>query len=106
MEVTPGMAQLLEELPLAGPLYRRLPIRSDPARSPCLHSPSGPSCSRKYPHNHVEKAHGVPPTFELIQVQRPFMSLGFAPSVILPDGTTPVALDPGALDVIRPCSGS
>jgi hypothetical protein len=23
-----------------------------------------------------------------------------------PDGTTPVALDPGALDVIRPCSGS
>src|SRR5437762_14339706 len=46
------------------------------------------------------------PTFEPIQVQRPFMSLRFAPSVSLPDGTTPVALDPGALAVIRPCSGS
>ena len=34
------------------------------------------------------------------------MSLSFASSVILPDGTTPVALDPGALAVIRPCSGS
>ena len=33
----------------------------------------------------------------------PFMSLSFAPSVILPDSTTPVDLDPGALDVIRPC---
>src|SRR6266850_1367081 len=55
-----------------------------------------------FAHNHVEKAHGVPPTFEPIQVQRPFMSPSFSPSVILPDGTTPVALDPGALDVIRP----
>src|SRR5207244_11279418 len=52
------------------------------------------------------KAQGVPPTFEPIQVQRPLMSLSFAPSVILPDGTTPVALDPAALSVIRPCSVS
>src|SRR5947207_15821818 len=48
----------------------------------------------------------VPPTFEPIQVQRPFMSLSFAPDAILPDSTTSVALDPGALDVSRPCSGS
>src|SRR2546425_11256785 len=66
---------------------------------------------RDYPsvcnnHNHVEKAQGVPSTFEPIQGQLPFMSLSFAPSVILPDSTTPVALDPGALDVSRPCSGS
>src|SRR5205823_3748357 len=101
--------------PTEYPVSKRIPFNRRPAgiyrlaaglNAFRLATQGGFNSVTHFAHNHVEKNQGVPPTFEPIQVQRSFMSLSFAPSVILPDSTTPVVLDPGALDVIRPCSRS